>query len=57
MFCCLDLPSIGVIQPSEELAVKDGNYSLSCQLEDLGRPEALQYIWTRLDLPLSGKPQ
>jgi hypothetical protein len=40
---------MGVIQPPEELAVKDGNYSLNCQLEDLGRPEALQYIWTRFD--------
>ncbi len=23
--------------------------SRSCQLEDLGRPEALEYIWTRFD--------
>ena len=38
---------MGTIVTSDELPVKDNNYTLTCQVEDLGRPEALTYTWTR----------
>ena len=46
-YCTLDPPSVGTIVTSDELPVKDNNYTLTCQVEDLGRPEALTYTWTR----------